>query len=111
MWDWKMKALFLGMSMATVVGLSAGGVMKPVSGDFDEGPRVMTPLAGRHGPSVAGDAVSWTSYGVNVPDYVIGTDWIAPQIAMIEAAEAQEAEPPPAPQAKAEPAPAPEPPA
>lgn len=99
-----MKALFLGMSVATVMGLWAGGAMKPLSDAFEGGAQIMTPPPpARHVPQPWADAATWTSYGANIPDYVIGTDWIEPQLALASAAEAQEAEPPPAPQVKAAP--------
>lgn len=94
-----MKALFMGLSVATVMGLSAGGAMKPVTTDFQGGPQSLAPAAGRRAQRVVNDAASWTSYGGQFPDYVIGTDWIAPDMSM--AAAALDPEPdPPAPEAK-----------
>jgi len=79
MWDWKMKALFLGLSVATVVGLSAGGAMKPVLSDFEGGPQFASPLSPRRSTAAWAETATWTSYGANIPDYVIGTDWISPE--------------------------------
>jgi hypothetical protein len=86
MWDWKMKALFLGLSVATVMGLSAGGALKPVTADFQGGPQSLSPVSGHRAQRVFNEAASWTSYAGNVPDYVIGTDWIAPDMSMAAAA-------------------------
>lgn len=99
MWDWKMKALFLGLSVATVVGLSAGGAMKPVLSDFEGGPRFASPLSARRPAPAWAETATWTSYGADIPDYVIGTDWTSPEVAMAAAAaeEPEAAEPPPPP--------------
>ncbi len=88
-----MKALFLGLSVATVMGLSAGGAMKPVTSDFQGGPQSLAPRAGHRAERVFNAATSWTSYGGHVPDYVIGTDWIAPDMSMAAAALDPEPEP------------------
>jgi len=98
-----MKALFLGLSVATVMGLSAGGAMKPVTTDFQGGPQSLAPAGGHRAQRVFDAATSWTSYGGHIPDYVIGTDWIAPDMSM--AAAALDPEPdPPAPDAASPPA-------
>jgi hypothetical protein len=99
MWDWKMKALFMGLGVATVMGLSAGGAMKPAISDFQDGPQSLAPVSGHRAQRVFDEAVSWTSYGGSVPDYVIGTDWIAPDMSMAAAALDPEPEPA-APEAK-----------
>ena len=104
MWDWKMKALFLGLSVATVMGLSAGGAMKPVLADFQGGPQSLLPVSGHRAERIFNETASWTSYGGHIPDYVIGTDWIAPDMSMATAALDPEPDPP-VPEAKA-PAPA-----
>lgn len=112
MWDWKMKALFLGLSVATVAGLSAGGAMKPVLSDFEGGPQFASPLSPRRAPPTWAETASWTSYGANIPDYVIGTDWVSPEVAMAVAAQDPEPEPaespPPPPPPPPEPKPAPQ---
>lgn len=108
MWDWKMKALFLGLSVATVVGLSAGGAMKPVLSDFEGGPRFASPLSARRSAPAWAETATWTSYGADIPDYVIGTDWTQPG-ALALAPEPQDTpppEPPPAPEPAAAPSPA-----
>jgi hypothetical protein len=93
-----MKALFLGLSVATVMGLLAGGAMKPVTTDFQGGPQSLAPVSGHRAQRVFDETASWTSYGGDIPDYVIGADWIAPDMS---AAAALDPEPePPAPAAK-----------
>lgn len=88
-----MKALFLGLSVATVMGLSAGGAMKPVTTDFQGGPQSLAPVSGHRARRAIDETTSWTSYGGNIPDYVIGTDWIAPDMSMAAAALDPEPEP------------------
>jgi hypothetical protein len=94
MWDWKMKALFLGLSVATIMGLSAGGALKPVTSDFQGGPQSLSPPSGHRTQRVFNEAASWTSYAGAVPDYVIGADWIAPDMSMAAAALDPEPDPP-----------------
>lgn len=100
-----MKALFLGLSVATVMGLSAGGAMKPVTSDFQGGPQSLAPPSGHRAERVFNSATSWTSYGGHVPDYVIGTDWIAPDMSLAAAALDPEPEPEPPEPETASPAP------
>jgi hypothetical protein len=99
MWDLKMKALFLGLSVATVMGLSAGGALKPVTTDFQGGPQSLSPLSAHRAQRVFDETASWTGYGGRIPDYVIGTDWIVPDMSLAAAALNPEPEPP-APAAK-----------
>lgn len=92
-----MRVLFLGMSVATVIGLSAGGAMKPVLEDFVGGPQTQLAAAARRAAPAWREAGSWTSYNGDIPDYVIGTDWISANAAMA-AAEPTPAPPEPEPQ-------------
>lgn len=89
-----MKALFLGLSVATVMGLSAGGAMKPALTDFRGGPQALAPISGPRAQRVFNAAANWTSYGGDIPDYMIGTDWIAPDMSMAAAAMGPEPAPP-----------------
>ncbi|HEX5379374.1 MAG TPA: hypothetical protein VFW47_12405 [Phenylobacterium sp.] len=100
-----MRALFLGTSVATVIGLSAGGAMKPVASDFQTGPRSLTPASVRRATSDWSEAVNWTKYGADLPDYVIGADWVTAEIPMIEmeSEPVAEAAPPPPPPPPPEP--------
>jgi hypothetical protein len=101
MWDMKMKALFLGLGVATVIGISAGQSMKPALSDFEGGAQMLAPASGHRVQRIIDGAASWTSYGNQIPDYVIGTDWILPDMAATEYAEP----PPQPPEPKAEPQP------
>lgn len=98
-----MKALFLGLGVATMIGLSAGQTMKPVLSDFEGGAQMLGPASGHRVQRVIDGAANWTSYGDKIPDYVIGTDWILPDMAAAEYAEPPP--PPPPPEPKAEPQP------
>ncbi|MDO8799867.1 hypothetical protein [Phenylobacterium sp.] len=85
-----------GMAIATVAGLILGGAAKPdlrVMTDLD-GPQLLAGQSGeRLGPGFQQTA-SWTSYGGQVPDYVIGTDWTQPD----HPVEMAQAEPQPEPE-------------
>lgn len=96
-----MKALFLGLGVATVIGISAGQSLRPTLSDFEGGAQMLAPAAGHRVQRVIDGAASWTSYGNRIPDYVIGTDWIMPDMAAAEFAEP----PPPPPEPKPEPQP------
>ena len=75
-----LRQAFYGMAIATVAGLAIGGVSKPDIREMTDldGPQLLSGTSGeRLAPGIRQNA-SWTSYGGQVPDYVIGTDWIQP---------------------------------
>ncbi len=91
-----LRQAFYGMAIATVAGLVIGGVSKPDIREFTEleGPQLLSGTSGvRLDPGIRQNA-TWTSYGGQVPDYVIGTDWTQPAYPV----EMAEAEPEPEPQ-------------
>jgi hypothetical protein len=93
-----LRPAIYGMAIATVAGLILGGVSKPDIREMSDldGPQLVAGQAGeRLGPGSAQTA-SWTSYGGQVPDYVIGTDWILPDQPVEMAQIEPEPEPEPA---------------
>lgn len=75
-----LRPAIYGMAIATVAGLILGGVSKPDIREMTDldGPQLVAGQGGeRLGPGSVQTA-SWTSYGGQVPDYVIGTDWTQP---------------------------------
>lgn len=111
---------FYGVAVAAMAGLMLGGAMKPTlrDGSDPEGPQMVGPRSGERVEYVDNRS-SFTAYRYGIPDWVIGTDWLArayPEPAPV----AEEPEPasyevaawePPEPQAAAysEPEPEPEP--
>ena len=74
-----LKSLFTGSAMAVVAGLLAGGLMYPElrgPGDLG-GPQLQAGVAGPRN-AVYGGSANWASYNGEVPEYVIGTDWLRP---------------------------------
>lgn len=76
------RSLCLGACGAVTAGLLMGAAMQPqlrIGGEDPEGPQILQPLSG---PRVAGDGwvpgATYVTYGEQVPDYVIGTDWLKP---------------------------------
>lgn len=87
-----------GVAIATVAGLILGGVSKPDIREMSDldGPQLVSGQAGqRLGPG-SQQTASWTSYGGQVPDYVIGTDWAHPDHPVEMAQAEPEVEPEPA---------------
>ena len=93
-----LRQAFYGMAIATVAGLVIGGVSKPDIREMTDldGPQLLSGTSGeRLGPGIRQNA-SWTSYGGQVPDYVIGTDWTQPAYPVEMARAEPEPEPEPA---------------
>lgn len=76
-----LKTLLGGVTLAAAAGLLMGGAMQPDlrEGAGPEGPQILGPVSGerfwepRYAPGV-----TYTAAGEDVPDYVIGTDWLKP---------------------------------
>lgn len=89
------RKAYLGMGMAAVVGLSFGGYMKPVLkiSDGPEGPQLLMPASAARAAYVD-ERSAFTSYRFGIPDFVVGTDWLAPPMpAVYDAAPEPEPEP------------------
>lgn len=73
------KALFTGVGMAAMAGILLGGAMKPDlrGDDRPEGPQVFAGWSGVRSTGPFDPGTSFASYGGQVPDYVVGTDWKA----------------------------------
>lgn len=83
-----MKVIFQGIAVAAASGLLMGGAFKP-SLTFGEGPLgpqlLLAPSGERQEPF--GGGASFASYGGEVPDYVLGTDWTAQTAPLYETAD------------------------
>lgn len=76
-----MKALFQGVAIAAAAGLICGGVVKyrpRPAPDTPEGPQMLVsgPSARSAYPEYGGAVL--TGYGGELPEYVVGTDWLLP---------------------------------
>lgn len=93
----KTKILLLGVGVATLLGLMAGGLATP---DFAT---LATTKAAEPTPTTTRRglghelAANWTSFTGEIPDYVIGTDWATPGAAAHASDLAATAETPPLP--------------
>lgn len=72
-----MKTQLAGAGVALVAGLLMGAVAKPdLNGDDrPAGPQMLAGSGGARAPGPFGDGATFASYGGQVPDYVLGTDW------------------------------------
>jgi len=69
-----MKVLIIGVAIAAAAGAAAGGAMQPV---LAQAPHPMEAAAwGAGDAEEAGPAGAWSA-SAHVPDYVVGTDWLA----------------------------------
>ena len=100
MWVQRFIVTGLGSLIALWAGTWSGGLLRPGPADLLDGSRE-TPVAATENlafDSKSGDAMA--AYGDNVPDYVIGTDWVGGKdmpVASPPDTEVLEQEPPPAP--------------
>ena len=76
-WDKHTKTLSGGAAAALVCGIMLGGAMRPDFGDDGRpaGPQQISGSAGVRSTGPFDPGASAASYGANVPDYVMGTDW------------------------------------
>ncbi|HEY8003158.1 MAG TPA: hypothetical protein VIE16_02965 [Phenylobacterium sp.] len=71
-----MKVLLAGVAIAVVTGTMLGGAMRPdLITDRPEGPQMYANWAGDRSTGPFDPGTTFVSYGPNVPDYVMGTDW------------------------------------
>lgn len=112
MWVHRFIVTGLGCLLALWVGTWSGGLLRPGPADLLDGSREtsVAPVESPAFDSGSGDAMA--AYGDNVPDYVIGTDWLggkdmpvasAPDTELLEPETAPT--PPPAPRAPVAPLP------
>jgi hypothetical protein len=76
-----MKALFYGISVATLAGLAIGGLLRPVEIAFDArtgGPQIALADSGRRAYGDAEYQAATNAYPHGLPDYVVGTDNLRP---------------------------------
>lgn len=76
-----MKALFHGIAISAAAGLLMGGLMQYAArpgAEVPEGPQMLVSGASVRSLEGGDYGASLTSYNGQVPDYVVGTDWLAP---------------------------------
>jgi hypothetical protein len=75
-----LRQLFVGAPAVVIAGLIAGGFAHPQLRGPDElgGPQLQAGVAGARSERTYDLAAGWASYSGQVPDYVIGTDWLKP---------------------------------
>ena len=76
MWVRRFIITGMGSLLALWVGTWSGGILRPGPADLLDGSRETPVAAGENlaFDSPSGDAMA--AYGDNVPDYVVGTDWL-----------------------------------
>lgn len=80
-----LRTLYAGMAAVAAVGLIGGAYMHPTLKPLEGGPQIQAGVAGERVDHAYDYAASWTSYQGQVPEYVIGTDWLKPpQYAMVD---------------------------
>lgn len=75
-----LKSLACHAGAAAAAGLLLGAAMQPNlrADERPEGPQIMAGVSGVRGQYAYDYAASFTAYGEQVPDHVIGTDWLSP---------------------------------
>ena len=75
-----LRQAFFGVAIAAVAGLVLGGASKPNlrEGSHLDGPQLLSGVSGERSVPGFNQNASWTGYGGQIPDYVIGTDWTQP---------------------------------
>lgn len=71
-------ALYAGVGVALAAGLLLGAVMKPALriGAHPAGPQIQAGSSGVRSPAPSDyGGLSYAPYSVEIPDYVLGTDW------------------------------------
>lgn len=70
---------FYGVAVAAMAGLVLGGAMKPTlrAGSDPEGPQMVGPRSGERVEFVDNRS-AFAAYRHGIPEWVIGTDWLAP---------------------------------
>jgi hypothetical protein len=74
-----MKALFYGISVATLAGLAIGGALRPSEIAFGQrtgGPQIALADSGRRAYADGDYEAASNPYPYGVPDYVTGTDYL-----------------------------------
>lgn len=73
-----MKPVLLGASVAAAAGLIMGAAMKPDlrADDRPEGPQIFAGWSGARSTGPFDHASPYAVYAGEIPDYVIGTDWL-----------------------------------
>jgi hypothetical protein len=70
------KVLLAGVAVAVLIGTILGAAMRPqLITDRPEGPQMFANWAGDRSTGPFDPGTTFVSYGANVPDYVMGTDW------------------------------------
>ncbi|MDP3746961.1 MAG: hypothetical protein Q8Q88_07915 [Phenylobacterium sp.] len=89
-------AAAIGVVAFALAGIGAGLAIKPAARELigPEGPQTVAPVSGQRIQATSGSAFANYKYGI--PDYVIGTDWLQPDLPEeAPAAEVEAYEPPP----------------
>lgn len=83
-----MKVIFQGIAVAAASGLLMGGAIKPnlTYGEGPLGPQLLLAPSGERDEPFGG-GVGFASYGGDVPDYVLGTDWTEANSPLYETAD------------------------
>ncbi len=82
------RSAAIGVAMVALVGVGAGMALKPAEDELIEpkAPQTLMPVSGeRVAPS--GGQSAFAAYRYGIPDWVIGTDWLQPEVHEIPVAD------------------------
>lgn len=71
----------IGVAVFALVGIYAGAALRPTARELidPEGPQSVSPVSGARAQATGGGS-AFANYRYGVPDYVIGTDWLQPEV-------------------------------
>ena len=80
----------VGVALFAFAGLSAGAALRPSAREMigPQGPQTLQPVSGERVEAIGG-GTAFADYKYGIPDYVIGTDWLRPEVP-IAAAETED---------------------
>lgn len=75
------RSAAIGVALFTLIGVGAGLAMKPGAQELigPEGPQSLMPVSGARAQFVSNQS-AFAGYRYGIPDYVIGTDWLRPEV-------------------------------
>ncbi|MDP3854311.1 hypothetical protein [Phenylobacterium sp.] len=75
------RSAAIGVALFTLVGVGVGLAMKPGAQELigPEGPQSLMPISGARA-QFASNQSAFAGYRYGIPDYVIGTDWLQPEV-------------------------------
>ena len=90
------RSAAIGVAVFALAGVGAGLAIKPSPRELigPEGPQTLSRVSGER-VMASGGGSAFAGYRYGIPDYVIGTDWLQPEMPVAPPVEAEAYEPPP----------------